>query len=378
MSCVGSFGQIRDLLGIPLLPLMNVYDFFVKRALDQYFYNLYWRSNFILGGTPAGVTLSPEGAQHGWKSDIQIPNQIVWEPFYCQELDWIFCETLKRHFYWDNEGRNGIHIRCVTRGADQKEFLKRLKTQKRFKADPSQLLTVTGTSFEGAIEESQIETISEQDILEQTRMDVLSGGYYLINYEGYAGYEPGDNVVNIFSMGSPTTEAIAASDKLLEKGIYANVIVVTSPDLLIGVMAEANDHHHLRHNLKVSAELHLQPHKVIQSQGELVTLSGRRVPMVSVHDGEPGLLDNIGSIIGVKHEVLAVKKHSKCGRPVDVYKYHHIDADSVVEACGKVLSETALEQVQVSKSALESLGMQSRTSQNWQDLWPQTIPSTKH
>jgi pyruvate dehydrogenase E1 component len=378
MSCVGSFGQIRDLLGIPLLPLMNVYDFFVKRALDQYFYNLYWRSNFILGGTPAGVTLSPEGAQHGWKSDIQIPNQIVWEPFFCQELDWIFCETLKRHFYYDSEERNGVHIRCVTRGADQKEFLKRLKTQRRFKIDPSQVLSPQGVTYDGAIEESQVESLSEKEIYDQVRLDVLNGAYYLMNYEGYAGYEPGDNVVNIFSMGSPTTEAIAASDKLLEKGIYANVIVVTSPDLFVGPVAEKSDFHHLRENLKINSQLHLQPHPTIESQGELVTLAGRRVPMVSVHDGEPGLLDNIGSVVGVRHECLAVKKHSKCGRPVDVYKYHHIDADSVVEACGKVLSETALEQVQVSKSLLQSLGNMNATTQSWKELWPEITSTTKH
>src|SRR5690606_3798117 len=133
VSCVGSFGQIRDLLGIPLMPLMTVYDFFVKRALDQYFYNLYWKSNFILVGTPSGVTLSPEGAQHGWKSDFQIPNQIVWEPFFCQELDWIFVESLKRHVLNDNAGRSGVHMRLVTRGAEQKDMLHYLKKQARFK-----------------------------------------------------------------------------------------------------------------------------------------------------------------------------------------------------------------------------------------------------
>ncbi|MFN9065675.1 MAG: pyruvate dehydrogenase, partial [Bdellovibrionales bacterium] len=34
MSCVGSFGRIRDTLGIPVMPLMTIYDFFIKRALD--------------------------------------------------------------------------------------------------------------------------------------------------------------------------------------------------------------------------------------------------------------------------------------------------------------------------------------------------------
>ncbi len=378
MSCVGSFGQMRDLLGIPLMPLMTVYDFFVKRALDQYFYNLYWRSNFILVGTPSGVTLSPEGAQHGWKSDFQIPNQIVWEPFFCQELDWIFCDALRRHFYFDNDERSGLHIRGVTRGADQKEFLKRLKAQRVFKVDQSQTLIPNGMNYDGAVDESSIEAISDEEILSAVRKDVLNGGYYLINYEGYAGYEPGDNVVNIFSMGSPTTEAIKASDELLEKGIYANVIVVTSNDLLIGTFAENSGYHQLRERLGVNSKLHLNSSEV-ETQGDLVTLSGRRVPIVSVHDGEPGLLDNIGSIIGVRHEVLAVKKHSKCGRPSDVYKYHHIDSDSIVEACGKVLSETALEEIQVSKSLLESLGNHSSQTNNWKELWPQNVSNTtKH
>jgi pyruvate dehydrogenase E1 component len=56
-------------------------------------------------------------------------------------------------------------------------------------------------------------------------------------------------------------------------------------------------------------------------------------------------LDNLGSLIGVKQEALAVYKHSKCGRPAEIYAYHHIDAESVAEACQKVLTETAFEEV---------------------------------
>jgi pyruvate dehydrogenase E1 component len=100
--------------------------------------------------------------------------------------------------------------------------------------------------------------------------------------------------------------------------------------------------------------------------GEVRTLAGRRIPLVSVHDGEPGLLDNIGSIVGVRHESLAVRKHSRCGRPSDVYRYHHIDADSVVEACGKVLSETALENTVMPG---ENNGAHANGGQ-WQELWP--------
>lgn len=343
MSCVGSFGKMRDTLGIPLLPLMTVYDFFIKRALDQLFYNLYWKSAFILVGTPAGVTLSPEGAQHGWKSDIQIPNQITWEPFYVQELDWIMVESVRRLLACDDHERNGVIIRGVTRGVDQKGFLQMLKAQKRY------------------------ENVSDDgEILAQVRQDVLNGAYYLIDYRGFADYEPGDNVVNIFSMGSPTTEAILASQELLQKGIYANVVVVTSPDLLLGNLGHANGYHHLKQTLGISADLYLK-NADNHDPRDLRTLAGRRIPMVSVHDGEIGLLDNIGSIVGVRQEVLAVRKHSRTGRPSDVYRYHHIDAASVVEACGKVLSETALENLIRPGERNEA---PNPNREDWRQLWP--------
>jgi pyruvate dehydrogenase E1 component len=375
MSCVGSFGKIRDILGIPLMPLMTVYDFFIKRALDQYFYNLYWKSSFILVGTPAGVTLSPEGAQHGWKSDIQIPNQITWEPFFCQELDWILCESMKRHLSGDNVGRNGVLIRGVTRGVEQKDMMLHLKRQARFKSELPGELARSEYILSGATDEATLTTVDDAEILETIRAEVLQGAYYLIDYRGYAGYEPGDNVINIFAMGSMGTEAIKASEGLLAKGVYANVIVVTSSDLLCGIQAHENDYQYLREALAVNANLHVHPREQLNGH-EFVTVSGRRVPIVSVHDGEAGLLDNLGSIIGVRHECLAVRHHSKCGRPAEIYAYHGIDWQSVMDACGKVLAETALEQVKVSQTVLRDTEKTAETT-NWTDLWP-TRPQNRH
>lgn len=378
MSCVGSFGRLRDTLGIPIMPLMTVYDFFIKRALDQYFYNLYWKSSFFCVGTPSGVTLSPEGAQHGWKSDIQIPNQITWEPFFCQELDWIFCESLRRHFFNDNAGRNGVLIRCVTRGAEQKDFLHYLKKQVRFKSlpDANQKLHRSEFPLSGAVNEEEVSSFDDTSIFNQIREEVLQGGYYLIDYRGYAGYEPGDNVVNIFSMGSPTTEAIKASEALLSHGIYANVIVITSPDLICGIQAHENDYHYLRNVLAVNGDLYLHRKEEV-STGDMITVAGKRVPIVSVHDGEAGLLDNLGSIVGVRQESCAVRKHSKVGRPSEIYAYHGIDAESVVEACGKVLAETALEQTLVRENVLQEFPNDA-TKTHWTELWPSKNPHNKH
>lgn len=371
MSCVGSFGRLRDVLGIPIMPLMTVYDFFIKRALDQYFYNLYWKSSFILVGTPSGVTLSPEGAQHGWKSDIQIPNQITWEPFFCQELDWILCDSIKRHMTYDNVGRNGVLIRGVTRGVEQKDLMLHLKRQARFKQDSAQPLARAEFMLNGAVNEADVPTMDESSILETLREEVLKGAYYLVDYRGYAGYEPGDNVVNLFAMGAMCTEALKASEALLAHGIYANVIVVTSSDLLCGIQAHENDYDYLKNSLGVNGDLIAHPTEQLNGH-EFVTVAGRRVPIVSVADGEAGLLDNLGSIVGVKQIALGVRKHSKCGRPKDVYAYHHIDAAAVVEACGKVLSETALENVKVSQTVLGEVRAQAgQPAGQWSDLWPQ-------
>lgn len=379
MSCVGAFGRLRDILGIPVIPLMTVYDFFIKRALDQYFYNLYWKSSFICVGTPAGVTLSPEGAQHGWKSDIQVPNQITWEPFFCQELDWIICESVRRHVMNDNAGRSGVLIRGVTRGVEQKDLLTNMRRQARFKAglESGQKLARTEFPMNGAVSEDQVAAKDDAEILEAMRADVLQGAYYLVDYRGYAGYEPGDNVVNIFAMGPMGTEALKASEALLERGIYANVIMVTSSDLLCGIQGHENDYHWLRKGLDLNGNLYLSRTEEVNS-GDLVTVSGRRVPIVSVADGEAGLLDNLGSIVGVRQESCAVRKHSKCGRPSEIYAYHSLDAESVVEACGKVLSETALEQTIVREQALGEAAQSERSTAHWTELWPARSPAQKH
>ncbi len=349
MSAAGSFGKFFDFLGIPFYPAMTIYDFFIKRAHDQYYYNLYWRSRFATLGTPSGVTLSSEGAQHSWKSDFQIPHCVTWEPCFAKELEWILADTLRRHFTLDTEDRESTLIRCVTKGLVQKDFLTRLHRQSRFKKMESgeTLTEETADSVEGQ---------SDAEILNAIREDVLQGAYPLIDYRNYEGYLPGDNVVHIFAMGALGAEAILASDSLLEKGIFANVFVVTSSDLLLGNHGYNTDFEHLKEGLGVTGDLHVLPEASgqIGSLAGWYSLRGSRVPIVSVHDGEPGLLDNIGSIVGVKHKALAIRKTSKSGTVADIYAYHGIDAPSISEACEEVLTETAGERFEVHPSVLEN------------------------
>jgi pyruvate dehydrogenase E1 component len=337
MSAAGAFGKMREHVGVPFLPIMTIYDFFIKRAFDQIYYNLYWGSSFIVVGTPSGVTLAPEGAQHSWKSDIAMPNIIIWEPFFAIEVDWVLAESVRLHYLGQNKGRSGVVIRAVTRAFRQAEMMSRLKKALRFQGR------------------------SEEDILEATRKDAVAGAYFLVDYRGYDGYEMGENVVNIFSMGAMGSEALKASDRLLEEGIFANVIVVTSGDLLCGNLGHEDHYRHLREGLGITGDLHLTSRSgngeseglAIRDRADLVLAAGRRVPMVAVVDGEPGILDNLGSVIGVKSETLGVRKASKSGRPIDVYRYQHIDGDAVYEACISVLTETAMENVSISRELVE-------------------------
>ena len=367
----GSFGVMNLYTGIPLMPIMTVYDFFLKRALDQLYYNVYWRSEFVLMSTPSGVTLSPEGAQHSWKSDIQMPNLITWEPAYAIEMDWIVSDAIARQVEGRNVGRSGVLVRGVTRGLKQKELLEHLRRHASNKQGLAEgaLLAPAGSGWSDATDESTLAAKDDATLLADLRRDVLAGAYYLIDRRGYAGYEPGDNVVQLFCMGSLVTEAVAASERLLERGVYANVVVVTSPELLCGILGHEDDYRHLTDGLGVTGDLFAVP-RAAQDAAELVTIAGRRVPIVSVHDGEAGLLDNLGSIVGVKQLTLAVRRFSKCGRPDEVYGYQSIDADAVFEACGRALAETALESVQVSAGVLGRLEGASTERPHWRELWP--------
>jgi len=368
MSAVGSFGKMDLFGGVPFFPVMTVYDFFIKRALDQLYYNLYWGAEFVILGTPAGVTLSSEGAQHSWKSDIQIPNLVTWEPFFACEMDWILCETMRRHMTGDNEGRKGVVIRGVTRGVRQAILLDRLRRHAAYKdGAPSAALVPAGES--GGLDESAVPAQDDATIKSALRKDILAGGYYLVDYRGYEGYEPGDNVVKLFALGSVATEALEASDRLFELGIFADMIVITSCDILLGIQAEADDYAQLRKGLCISGDLFAVPGSSA-STAEAISLAARRVPIVAVCDGEAGLVDNIGSIIGVKQRTLAVRKFSKCGRPSEVYDYQHINADAVVEAAGQALSETALEDLNLSPGLLNQLaGRPTSQRPDWRELW---------
>jgi pyruvate dehydrogenase E1 component len=373
MSALGAFGKMGALTGLPFVPVMTVYDFFIKRALDQLYYDVYWASDFILMGTPSGVTLSPEGAHHSWKSDIQMPNLITWEPAFTIEMDWVLSDAITRQMNGDNSGRSGVLVRAVTRTLAQKILLERVRRHVASKQVAPTMLLHTASDDEptqGTVsgDESTMAPLDDVTLLERVRAGCLAGAWTIVDHRGYAGYELGDNVVQLFVMGALLPEALGASDALLERGIFANVHVVSSPELLLGILGQKNDYAHLHEGLAVTGDLHGVPQE--PGETDLITLAARRVPCVAVCDGEAGLLDNLGSVLGVRCLTLAVRKFSKCGRPDQVYGYQSLDTDSILEACGQVLAETALEELRVDRQTLERhIRRDPATKPSWRELW---------
>ena len=150
---------------------------------------------------------------------------------------------------------------------------------------------------------------------------------------------------------------------------------MTSPDLLCGELGRKDGFAHMTKTLGIDGKLHLRPtHSGALDAGDAVDLAGRRVPCVSVHDGEIGLLDNIGSILGVRQVPKAVVKFSKSGTPKHVYEYHGLHGDGIVTACGQALAETALEQVTLHPDAVQMLRRQgSNELPGWKELWPDPV-----
>ena len=234
-----------------------------------------------------------------------MPSMITWEPCYAKEMEWILADATRRHCQKDNYDREGVVVRAVTMGVKQKSFINNLKSQARF-ADKK-----------------------KDFIFDAIRKDVLSGGYVLVDNSHLEDYQPGENVVNILVMGSAVDQALQASERLKQKGIYANIIICTSADLLLGRFAEKDNYKQLK-SLGINGNIHL-----VATAGEtldsadVLLLGARQVPIVSIADGELGLLDNAGSILGVPQIALGVKKFSKSGKPDEVFTYHGMDAESI-------------------------------------------------
>jgi pyruvate dehydrogenase E1 component len=274
VGLLGELGATWSRWGQPLLPIGVVYDPFVNRALEPWSFGIYAGGQSILVGTPSGVTLAPEGGAHQSITTpslgVEQPGCLYYEPAFSLDTEWCLLAALSRLGKPDG---SSAYLRLSTRRVEQP--LAAVPT------DPA--------------------------ARERRRRQVVAGAYTLRRTE-----RP---VVTIAAMGAMVTEALEAADRLAALGFAADVVCVTSPDLLFRA-------------IQARRGLHDGPHWILDQ----IFPSARATPLVTLVDGHPHTLAFLATIHQVPLTALGVTRFGQSGALEDVYRYHGIDTDSVVEA----------------------------------------------
>jgi pyruvate dehydrogenase E1 component len=266
---LGQLGLSHELHGEVLLPVGTVYDPFVCRGLDALIYSLYNGGRFVVVGTPAGVTLSPEGGAHQStitpSIGLELPGITYAEPAYATALDWLLCNGLDRLTQPDGES---LYLRLSTRPVDQSPF-------------------------------EQLRSTAGDDAL---RADVLAGGYRL-----RTSTSPD---VHLFSCGPVLPEVLQAAELLEAEGVSVNVVDVTSLDRLYRGWKDAQQ----QAQRTAGAErppFHLQR---LLPEGE------RQAPIVTVHDAASHAMAWVGSVFGQRVVPVGVDAFGQSGSIEELYR----------------------------------------------------------
>ncbi|NHZ73727.1 MAG: response regulator, partial [Nitrospirae bacterium] len=118
---LGQLGMAHEHHGEMLLPIGTVYDPFVLRGLDALIYSLYNGARFIVAGTPAGITLAPEGGAHQStitpSVGLELPGITQAEPAFALAVDWLLTDGLA-----GLTDRESLYLRMSTRPISQEPF----------------------------------------------------------------------------------------------------------------------------------------------------------------------------------------------------------------------------------------------------------------
>ena len=291
---LGQLGLSYERDGEMLFPIGTVYDPFVRRGLDAFVYSVYSGAKFIVVGTPSGLSLAPEGGAHQSMMTpsigTEMPGLDAYEPCFGQELEWIMLSAMHQI---RKRGRC-TYLRLTSKPTDQ--------TLMPTPLDPVEL--------------------------EKLRLQVLTGAYCLRDSSiTFREASEGSPVVNLIACGAMVPEALEAADRLLEEGVYTNVINVTGPGPL---------YRHYRESARRAVE---QGISLAQNIGRIIPGALPGAPVVTVADAHPHSLAWLGSALGSKAIQLGVDDWGQSGNRDDLYKEYKTDAESIVAACITVLDD---------------------------------------
>ncbi|MGB2948861.1 MAG: pyruvate dehydrogenase, partial [Rhodococcus sp. (in: high G+C Gram-positive bacteria)] len=244
------------------------------RALEPWSYGIYAGGQSILVGTPSGVTLAAEGGAHQSiktpSIGLEQPECITYEPAFAIDVEWTLLASIGRLGRPDG---TSAYLRLSTRPVDQ----------------------------------SLADVPTDRAARERRRRQVVAGGYPLVRRESA--------VVTIAAMGALVTEALAAAERLEHIGVAADVLCITSPGQLYRALR--------------ARQGHASDDTWILDQ---LLPADRATPMVTVLDGHPHTLAFLATVNRVASTSLGVSNFGQVGSLDEVYKYHRIDADSIVGA----------------------------------------------
>lgn len=274
VGLIAELGATWSRWGQPVFPIGVMYDPFVERALEPWSYGIYAGGQSILVGTPSGVTLAAEGGAHQSITTPSIgleqPGCIAYEPAFALDVEWVLLASIAKLGKPDG---SSAYLRLSTRPVDQN--LSAVPT------DPA--------------------------ARERRRRQVVAGGYAVVRHE--------NPKVTVVGMGAMMTEALAAGERLTESGVPADVLCITSPGLLFEALQA-------RSGRGTGSSWILQQ----------LFPADRAVPMVTVLDGHPHTLAFLAGVNSVPAAHLGVTRFGQVGSLQEVYRYHEIDADSIVRA----------------------------------------------
>jgi pyruvate dehydrogenase E1 component len=283
VGLLGELGATFSRDGEALMPIGTLYDPFVNRALEPWSFGIYAGGQSILVGTPAGVTLAPEGGAHQSiitpSVGIEQPRCIAWEPAFGQDLEWVLLHALS---LLGRDRGSSSYLRLSTRPIEQ--------ALARVPDDPS--------------------------AREARRRQVLAGGYRLRE-------APSEPAVTLAGMGAIMPEVLAAADELTAGGVAVDVLCLTSADLLFRALQA-------RRGLAGGGTENAAS-AAASILDELFPAS-RRAPLVTVLDGHPHALSFLGALASGEIACLGVHDFGQSGDVQDLYRHFGIDADEIAGA----------------------------------------------
>jgi pyruvate dehydrogenase E1 component len=285
-----ALGLGQELHGEHLIPIGTVYDPFVCRGLDALIYALYSGARFIVVGTPAGVTLAPEGGAHQStitpSIGLELPGMSYTEPCYAQALDWLLCDGVRRLGTPDGES---LYLRLSTRPVDQRPFA------------------------------AARDRVGDDEL----RTAVLAGGYRLVEPDDVLAGDPDAPRVVLVATGAVVPEAVHAARVLADEGVAATVVDLTSPDRVYRAWrAELNGAGRSARRARLDG-LHI---------ASLIRPDERTAPIVTVHDAASHALAWLGSVFGQRVNPVGVDTWGQSGSIVDLYRHFDLLPEQIANA----------------------------------------------